>query len=394
MVIFGNEIIAYAINSMANIYVSKEIENNFFFFVVSAIIMIIVGGKKLPQYREIVNKRIKEYFPNGPVFVAATSNNKNAPTPVSSITKFDPKYSNHPILKPLIQYLNAYEALFTASVVGVFVIFIGIVIVEFLRFIRVLTGEIVLEKFIINGIGFFYLTLSLIFIIYKAFLTPKNSLQSVLNNKLIGNNDKHIQIEEQPKENKNAQKFVLAIFMLMLPIGIGMLWISFIAQYKYRPVSVPNCFSKTFIIPIVPTILLLWPIYPFLSSLKLRNLPPNKFRHGIIAIMFFLFLSLSFIFFHVMLAVNVLMDHSHTQLYNLEVLTKESNYIKGSQFYDLKVKPYTTSDGINFKTISLSQEEYNLLNVGKGDSVTIGVGKGALGCPWISSIKKTSAKQR
>lgn len=152
--------------------ITKDMLNNFYIYLISAFIAIAVGGLNLSRYRDIVFKKIKEYFPEDPLLTFVV--NPGRETQGLLITKFEPKYSEYPELKPILRYLNRYELLFTVSILVFIVVFVGIYIVEMLRTMGILISGIRLEKLLINGISFFYLTLGFLFILYRLVLNQKN----------------------------------------------------------------------------------------------------------------------------------------------------------------------------------------------------------------------------
>lgn len=100
-----------------------------------------------------------------------------------------------------------------------------------------------------------------------------------------------------------------------------------------------------------------------------------------------IFLILFFISWGIVSAINSSFDRSPAHIYKVKVTSKKISYFRGiSKNYELKVKPWF--DRKADYTIDLSRSEYEHLNVISGDLIYVGIGKGALGLDWITSISK------
>lgn len=80
------------------------------------------------------------------------------------------------------------------------------------------------------------------------------------------------------------------------------------------------------------------------------------------------------------------LDKSPAYICKVKVISKKIWYFRFIKNYELKVRSWFDTNGDYI--IDLSRSEYDHLNVTSDDFISVGIGKGALGLDWITSIAK------
>ncbi len=190
---------------------------------------------------------------------------------------------------------------------------------------------------------------------------------------------------------------VFALLGFILVFAGGLYWAAKIAWVTYRVVLNSDNFPKLVGYSLILPILITWALYPFLRRFpdksSIQKEPVNFLKRPISFLqstMALLFLASFFIGWGLVSAVNSFFDGSTAQIHREKIITKKVWHSRFGKEYELKVTSWFDENS-DYK-INLSRDEYDHIDVVPGDSVYIGIGKGALGLDWIASIEKVASR--
>ncbi len=195
--------------------------------------------------------------------------------------------------------------------------------------------------------------------------------------------------------NIKMNRAVFLLVGLLLILAGGLSWTFWYAFVNYRLVLDLNNFPKFACYALLLPILILWLLYPFLKRLSSRSSsrePRVSFMKRPISPVqvmgFIIFLAFFLISWGIVSGINCFFDGNPAHLYKVKVVTKQIRHTsRGAEYYILSVASWIDNDNKS-RRIDLSRDEFDNIDVVPGDFVYVGIGKGALGIDWITSITK------
>jgi len=179
-------------------------------------------------------------------------------------------------------------------------------------------------------------------------------------------------------------------FKVIVPLLVGIIgwvWTDFVAQYKYQLLEINASFMKFFFLNLLISLACTFLFSRSLLKNKATRDKIKKWKKIYNVLITFLITGLLF-FGAVMgflLTINAVLDRQEKTLYTTNVdnvyIEKKS---RSQRYWVIIDNIWQVKQG--WYKISLSRKRYLDLDLSQGDRISIAIGYGAVGFPWIANI--------